>query len=217
MSGVVDFGEFERKTCASCGYYWDYNIFDLSKLSSNFDKMFFIDVDYCPNCFYVGYDIDKLDERVKKEIDSGKYKKKLKPFNAAFTITSRQEAFQFVVYAEICEEKGDFLNAAICYHNGAILEKDILDKYFESELYSDRDEKDKKEYEERVKKLYQLSEDCIRKYLAQNDDKKYKIFLCGLMKKQGKKEEFARTFKDLLVNNKFEKEQIPVLKELGGE
>ena len=60
VAGIIDFGDLERKTCASCGCYWDYNIFDKSKLKTVFDKYFFLDIDYCPNCYYGLKDFEKL-------------------------------------------------------------------------------------------------------------------------------------------------------------
>ena len=217
MAGVVDFGDFESKICASCGYHWDYNVFDKSKLSCEFDRMFFTDIDYCPNCYYLGADIDKLNEKVKSEIDSGKYKKLLAPFNKKFAIVTRQDAFQFVVYAMICEDEGIYKTAAYNFYKAALIEQDTISKYMSSGLYSDRDKKDIELYKRKVEEYLDLSESNIRKYLKTNNDISAQIFLCGLLKKRGKEAEFTNIFRDLIANNKFTKEQVVVLRELKGE
>lgn len=217
MSGVVDFGEFEGRKCSSCGFYWDYNIFDISKLKSEFDRMFFTDIDFCPNCYYVGNDVSVMNERVKSEIDSGKYKKLLKPFNKTFAIATRQDAFQFIVYAMICEECGEYLQAAHAFHNGAIIEQDTIEKYVTCELYSKKDEKDRRLYENKVEEYFEASERNIRKYLETNNDLDAKIFLCGILKKLGKEQDFKKIFVEIVSQNKFSKEQVVVLKELRGE
>lgn len=215
MAGIIDFGDFERKTCASCGCYWDYNIFDKSKLKTVFDKYFFLDIDYCPNCYYVGHDVAQLNKKVKEEIDSGRYKKYLKTFKENFMLTTRQEAFQFIVHAMICEEMGDYQAAAISYYNGALLEQDMIDKYVESSLYSERDERDRKEYEKEVEKHFISSYECAKKCLSEENIDMY-IFLCGLSKKLKKQEEFVTLFTKIVKGFAFNKQQAEVLKELRG-
>lgn len=216
MSGVIDCGHFRRKTCEVCGFYWDHLIPDFEKMNE-FEKMFFLNVEFCPNCHYVNENIDKLSEIRRKDVQSGKYDHMFKSFMPRFGFTTGTDAYPIIVYAKMCENNKEYYTAAIAYFKGAELEEKVLNDFRSGIMYSHKDDdEDARSYNNYIQTAFLNSENCIKKYLSANVDVKAKIFLLGLYKKLNKKDEFNRSLSELVANNKFDKAQIMVLRELKG-
>lgn len=136
MASIAKLNYYKKLKCANCGYSWDYP-FSNRNYMSELQNLFYFEVHLCPHCNSLGDMITEVGEFELQIQNDKQYKQIVKERNQPFGMVCRKEAYKYVLYAYICEKKGDDFMASKAFYMANKVEKYQRDKYIESMLYNE--------------------------------------------------------------------------------
>lgn len=134
MAGIKELAIYKNKVCGQCGYSWDFPIVRENMLTP-IQKLYYFEINECQTCFCIGIDITQVGQF---ELDIQKekgYKAIKETRNIPFSFAHKKEAYEYALYAYICERKGDILSYAKSYVMAASIERTQREKYIQSLSY----------------------------------------------------------------------------------
>ena len=134
MAGIKELAIYKNKVCGQCGYSWDFPIVRENMLTP-IQKLYYFEINECQTCFCIGIDITQVGEFELAIQNEKGYKAIKETRNIPFSFVYKKEAYEYALYAYICERKGDILSYAKAYVMAANIERVQREKYIQSLSY----------------------------------------------------------------------------------
>lgn len=153
MASITKLNYYKKMKCANCNYSWDYP-FSNRTFMSELQNIFYFEVHLCPHCNSIGYMITEVGDFELQVQNDRRYKEIIKERNVPFSMVCRKETYKYVLYAYVCEKRGDDFMSARAYYMANKVEKYQRDKYIESMLYNEHKDVQMLKNSERLEALY---------------------------------------------------------------
>lgn len=214
MANILKWNFYKKKRCSNCGYFWDYPFPNLPAMSP-VQRLFYFEVHLCPHCNSLSDDITQVDKFELNVQNDKQYKQIIKERNIPFSMTFRKEAYKYLLFAYICEVKGDYFKASKAYYMSARVENYQRGKYLQSMLYNEKNDASMlKKSNENEKNYIVKAIQYMKKYLQQNPkDINAKLMLIVLYKLNYMQDE-ATIELNYVMNQELTKEQIEIVKDV---
>ena len=214
MASITKLNYYKKMKCANCGYSWDYP-FSNRGFMSELQNLFYFEVHLCPHCNSLGDMITEVGEFELQVQNDKQYKQIIKDRNEAFGMACRKEAYKYVLYAYICEKKGDDYNASKAFYMANKVEKYQRDKYIESMLYNEhKDEQMLKRSE--LKEAFYLDRAIyhMQKFVDEHKNEIDAMIMLAVLYKLAKRGDDALTVLNSVMKKNVTQRQIDMVKEV---
>lgn len=214
MASVQRLNYYKKTTCANCNYSWDYPYSNRAKMSE-LQNLFYFELHLCPHCNSLGYFITEVGEFELQVQNDKQYKEIIKKKNEAFGMVCKKETYKYLLYAYICEKKGDDFMTARTYYMANKVEKFQREKYIESMLYKEHeDAKMIKESKEKEEEYLRKSIYYMQRYVNNHQDDIDASIMLAVIYKLACEGEKAVTVLNSVMKKNVTQRQIQMVKEV---
>ena len=218
MAGIKILSTYRNKVCGCCHYSWDYPSVR-KELLDPLQNLYYFEINVCPTCNCIGKEITQVGEYEKNIQKKDEYKEITKTRNIPFSYVQKKEAYEYVLYAYICEQKGDFESYIKAYLMASIIEQEQREKYIQSLAYDD--EKDRKLIEDSKKTQIKYLENSLSKLQQCLDKNSYQkvnegLILSAYINKLLGNEEACMKILNFVAKNKLTNNEVLAVKQIVG-